>query len=615
LQSKKQKFLHKRRIINLTENQITTAHDDFDWSVDKRNVSSYSKDEQKKFDEAYEKTFTTIENNTLINGTIVGLTKTDAVINVGFKSDGLIPLNEFRDVPKVSIGDVHEVLVVEKEDRDGHLVLSRKMARQFRAWDKIVEIHKTGEIVSGLVTGKTKGGLIVDLYGMETFLPGSQIDVKQVTDYDQFVNKTMEFKVVKINEIIKNAVVSHKALIESDIEAQRSAMMTTLERGQILEGTIKNVTDFGAFIDLGGLDGLLYITDISWGRVNHPSEALTVGEKINVVVLDFDDDKKRISLGMKQLTPHPWDALEDSIKEGDKVMGKIVNIEDYGAFLEVKPGIEGLVHVSEITWSNQPINAKEYFKAENEYEALVVAIDKTERKMSLSIKRLTEDPWTNIETQFAVDTKHSGVVKNITPYGVFVELEQGIGGMIHISDLSWTKRFNNPNEFTKVGNTIDVIILSMDSETRKLNLGHKQLEDDPWNTFESVFPIGSSHEGTIVRKEDKGAIVQLQYGLEAFCPTRHLKKEDEKIAGVDETLQFLVLEFDRNEKRIMVSHTKVWELHKEEEKEVERQTARTDADNTKKAVKNIQSKVEKATLGDLGVFADLKKKMEGGSEQ
>jgi small subunit ribosomal protein S1 len=596
-----------------TNQTLTTAHDDFDWSVDKRNVTSYNKEEHKKFDEVYEKTFTTIEENALINGTIVGMTKTDAVVNIGFKSDGLISLNEFRDTPKMAIGDVVEILVVEKEDRDGHLLLSRKLARQFRAWDKIVEVYKTGEIVTGHVTSKTKGGLIVDLFGMETFLPGSQIDVKQVTDYDQFVNKTMEFKVVKVNEIIRNAVVSHKALIESDIEAQRSVIIGSLEKGQILEGTIKNVTDFGAFIDLGGLDGLLYITDISWGRVNHPSEVLTNGQKLNVVVLDFDDDKKRISLGLKQLTPHPWDSLEDQIKEGDKVTGKIVNIEDYGAFIEVLPGIEGLVHVSEITWSNQPINAKEFFKPETDYEAIVVSIDKTEHKMSLSIKRLTDDPWSNIETKYAVDSRHKGTVKNITPYGVFVELEPGIGGMIHISDLSWTKRFNNPSEFTKAGNEIDVMVLSLDGETRKMSLGHKQLEEDPWTNFESIFPIGSQHEGTVIRKEDKGATIQLQYGLEAFCPTRHLKKQDEKLAGTEEVLPFLVLEFDRNEKRIMVSHTKMWEAVKEEEKEVERQVARTDADNTKKAVKNIQAKVEKATLGDIGALADLKKKMDGGN--
>ena len=599
----------------MTENQNinATAHDDFDWSVDKRNVTSYSKEDQKMYDAQYDKTFTNIEENTLLNGTVVGLTKTDVVVNIGFKSDGLISLNEFRDMPELAIGDSIEVLVVDKEDRNGQLLLSRKMARQHRAWDRIVEVYKTGEIVQGYVTSKTKGGLIVDLYGMETFLPGSQIDVKPVTDYDQFVHRTMEFKVVKINEIIKNAVVSHKALIESDIEAQRSVIIGSLEKGQVLEGTIKNVTDFGAFIDLGGLDGLLYITDISWGRVNHPSEVLENGQKLNVVVLDFDDEKKRISLGLKQLTPHPWESLEGNVKEGDKVKGKVVNIEDYGAFIEVLPGIEGLVHVSEISWSNQPINAKEYFKLGDEHEAIVVSIDKPEHKMSLSIKKMTDDPWSNIEQKYGVDSRHTGIVKNITPYGVFVELEPGIGGMIHISDLSWTKRFNNPGEFTKVGNEVECVVLSLESDTRKMSLGHKQIEDDPWSTFETVFPIGSQHEGVVLRKEDKGAIVQLQYGLEAFCPTRHLKKEDEKMAGVDETLQFIVLEFDRNEKRIMVSHSKMWEIMKEDEKEAERQTRNAEKEATAKTVKNIQTKVEKATLGDIGALADLKKKMDGGN--
>jgi small subunit ribosomal protein S1 len=587
------------------------AHDDFDWSVDKRNLSTYSSSAREQLDQQYEQTFKTVTDNEMVMGTIVGLTKTDAVVNIGYKSDGLISLNEFRDLPNVQVGDEVEVLIVEKEDREGALHLSRKQARQQRAWERIVEVYKTGEIVTGHVTSKTKGGLIVDLFGMETFLPGSQIDVKPVTDYDQFVNKTMEFKVVKINEVIRNAVVSHKALIESDIEAQRTEIISKLEKGQVLEGTIKNVTDFGAFIDLGGLDGLLYITDISWGRVNHPSEVLTNGQKLNVAVLDFDDEKKRISLGLKQLTPHPWDALPEGILDGNKVKGKVVNIEDYGAFLEIEPGIEGLVHVSEITWSNQPINAKEFFKMGDEHEAMIVSIDKDERKMSLSIKKLTKDPWEEIENKFAVGSQHTGLVKNLTPYGVFVELESGIGGMIHISDLSWVKRFNHPSDFTKVGENLQVIVLGVDKETRKLSLGHKQIEEDPWNTFESIFPIGSMHDGVMIRKEEKGGIIQLQYGLEAFAPTRHLKKQDEKMIAVDETNQFMILEFDRNEKRIMVSHSKVWEQNIEEEKEAARKEAGIESDNTKKAVKNIQSKVEKATLGDIGALADLKKKMEG----
>jgi small subunit ribosomal protein S1 len=590
---------------------VATAHDDFDWSVDKRNVTSYSADEKAKYDTVYDNTFKQINDGEMIQATVESLTKTDAVVNIGFKSDGLISLNEFRDVPGgVKVGDVIEVMVVEKEDREGNLHLSRKNARTTRAWERIVEVHRTGEIVTGLVTSKTKGGLIVDVFGMETFLPGSQIDVKPVTDYDQFVNKTMEFKVVKINEAIKNAVVSHKALIESDIEAQRAEIMGKLEKGQVLEGTIKNITDFGAFLDLGGLDGLLYITDISWGRINHPSEVLKMDQKLNVVVLDFDDDKKRISLGLKQLTPHPWDTLSEGLKEGEIVKGKVVNIEDYGAFLEIMPGVEGLVHVSEITWANTPINAKEFFKLGDEYEAKVVTLDKDTRKMSLSIKQMTEDPWSTIETVFPENSKHKGVVKNITPYGVFVELSTGIGGMIHISDLSWLKRFNNPNEYTKVGENIDVIIMNIDKDGRKLQLGHKQIEEDPWNTLESTFPVGSIHEGTVVKKDDKGAVVQLPYGLEGFAPSRHLAKEDGKTISADELAPFMVIEFDRNDKRIVLSHTRIWEQVMEEEKQAVMKEKKADAEVTKKAVKTLQSKVEKSTLGDLGVLANLKAKME-----
>ncbi len=474
-----------------------------------------------------------------------------------------------------------------------------------------MEVHKTGEIITGTVTSKTKGGLIVDVFGMETFLPGSQIDVKPVTDYDQFVGKTMEFKVVKINETIKNAVVSHKALIESDIEAQRAEIMSKLEKGQVLEGTVKNITDFGAFMDLGGLDGLLYITDISWGRISHPTEVLKLDQKINVVVLDFDDEKKRISLGLKQLTPHPWDVLGENIVEGNIIKGKVVNIEDYGAFLEIQPGVEGLVHVSEITWANTPINAKEFFKLGDEHEAKIVTLDKASRKMSLSIKQLSEDPWNDIETKFAESSRHAGLVKNITNYGVFIELASGIGGMIHISDLSWLKRFNHPSEYTKVGSTIDVVILGIDKENRKLQLGHKQLEEDPWNTLQDTFAIGTLHDGTVSRRDDKGATIQLPYGLEGFAPNRHLAKEDGKTIAAEETAQFMVIEFDRNEKRIVVSHTRIWEQGKVEEAEAVKKEARVEADNTKKAVKNVQAKVEKSTLGDLGVLAELKKKMEG----
>ena len=602
------------------EERIATAHDDFDWSIDKRNVASYTREEKDKYDKVYENTFVQLEDGEMIKGTVVGITKTDVVLNIGFKSDGLVSLNEFRDIQGLKVGDEVEVMVVEKEDRNGNLNLSRKQARITRAWERIVEVHKTGEIVTGTVTSKTKGGLIVDVFGMETFLPGSQIDVKPVTDYDQFVGKTMEFKVVKINEAIKNAVVSHKALIESDIEAQRAQIIGKLEKGQVLEGTVKNITDFGAFMDLGGLDGLLYITDISWGRINHPSEVLKLDQKVNVVVLDFDDEKKRISLGLKQLTPHPWDVLPDAIREGEIVKGRVVNIEDYGAFLEILPGVEGLVHVSEITWANTPINAKEFFKLGDEHAAKVVTLDKDNRKMSLSIKQLSEDPWSDIENKFPEGSRHTGMVKNITPYGVFVELTTGIGGMIHISDLSWLKRYNHPTEFTKVGENIDVVILGIDKDNRKLQLGHKQLEEDPWNSLQDTFAVGSIHEGTILRRDDKGAIVQLPYGLEGFAPNRHLAKEDGKSVGADETAQFMVIEFDRNEKRIVVSHARIWEQAKADEKDAARKEARADADVTKKAVKNLQSKVEKPTLGDLGALAQIKEKLQqeekkGGDQQ
>ncbi|MEY4881987.1 MAG: hypothetical protein RLZ87_1420 [Armatimonadota bacterium] len=592
----------------------TSAHDDFDWSIDKRNVATYTNEEKEKYDAVYEGTFKAITDGEMIEGVVVGLTKTDVVLNIGFKSDGLISLNEFRDMPNLKQGDVVEVLVVEKEDREGHLHLSRKQARIARAWEKIVEVHKTGDVVTGLVTSKTKGGLIVDIYGMETFLPGSQIDVKPVTDYDQFVNKTMEFKVVKINEAIKNAVVSHKALIESDIEAQRMEIMGKLEKGQVLEGTIKNITDFGAFLDLGGVDGLLYITDISWGRISHPSEVLKLDQKLNVVVLDFDDEKRRISLGLKQLTPHPWDTLPESVTEGSVVKGRVVNIEDYGAFLEIMPGVEGLVHVSEITWANSPVNAKEFFKLNDEYEAKIVTLDKDSRKMSLSIKQLTEDPWTTIEQKYPLDSRHKGMVKNITPYGVFVELEPGIGGMIHISDLSWLKRFNHPTEYTRTGNEIEIVILNIDKDNRKLQLGHKQLEEDPWNTLQDTFALGSIHEGTVIRKDEKGAIVSLPYGLEGFAPNRHLAKEDGKTVVADEVNQFMVIEFDRNEKRIVLSHARIWEQTKAEVKDAELKERKTEAAKTKKAVKDVQGKVEKSTLGDLGVLAELKRKMESGGQ-
>lgn len=594
---------------NIAQN-TAGAHDDFDWSVDKRNVVSYSAQDKAAYDELYGKTLKTIENDEIVKGTVVALTNTDVVLNIGFKSDGLVPLSEFRDVEDLKAGDTFDVYVVNKEDKKGILQLSRKNARMLKAWEEIVDAHKTGVVVTGKITSKTKGGLIANVFGLETFLPGSQIDVKPITDYDVYVGKSMELKVVKINEAIKNAVVSHKALIESDIESQREAIIGKLEKGQVLEGTIKNITDFGAFIDLGGVDGLLYITDISWGRIAHPKEVLELNQKLNVVVLDYDDNKKRISLGLKQLQPHPWDTLDKDIEIGSKVKGKIVNIEDYGAFLEITPGVEGLIHVSEVSWSNTPINSREYFKSGDVHEAIVMTLDREERKMSLSLKRLTEDPWLKIAEKFPVGTRTSGVVKNITPYGVFVELADGIGGMVHISDLSWTKRYNHPTEFTKVGNTLDVVVLDIDNDNRKLTLGHKQIEEDPWDSFENVFPVGSVHEATLLHSDDKGGIVLLPYGLEAFAPKKHLAKETGGFVGADEKAEFKVIEFNRNDKRILVSHARIWEEAKNIAVENEKADKKAEREKTTKTVKAMQKSVEKTTLGDLSALSELKEKMD-----
>jgi small subunit ribosomal protein S1 len=595
---------------NFGPNAAVGAFDDFDWTVDKRNVVRYSDAESKKYDEEYSSTLKTIENDEIVKGTVVAITSADVVLNIGFKSDGLVPLTEFRDVEDLKVGDEFDVYVVNKEDKKGILQLSRKNARMLKAWEQIVEANKNGTVVSGKISSKTKGGLIANVFGLETFLPGSQIDVKPITDYDVYVGKTMELKVVKINEAIKNAVVSHKALIESDIESQREAIIGKLEKGQVLEGTIKNITDFGAFIDLGGVDGLLYITDISWGRISHPKEVLELNQKLNVVVLDYDDNKKRISLGLKQLQPHPWDTLDKEIEVGSKVKGKIVNIEDYGAFLEITPGVEGLIHVSEVSWSNTPINSREYFHLQDIHEAIVMTLDREERKMSLSLKRLTEDPWVKIADKFPVGTKTKGVVKNITPYGVFVELADGIGGMVHISDLSWIKRYNHPTEFTKIGNDLDVVVLDIDNENRKLTLGHKQIEEDPWDTFETVFPIGSVHEATVLSADDKGAVVLLPYGLEAFAPKKHLAKENGGFLNADEKAEFKVLEFNRNDKRILVSHARIWEDLKRDAEEGERKDKKVEREKTAKTVKTLQKNVEKTTLGDLGVLSQLKEKME-----
>ncbi|RMG87630.1 MAG: 30S ribosomal protein S1 [Bacteroidetes bacterium] len=594
---------------------VQGPHDDFDWTQTKKHGLPYSQEEIQKYIQEYDQTLTAVLENEIVTGTVTSIHNGDVVLDINYKSDGLVSLSEFRDMPDLKVGDKVEVYVEKQEDERGQLILSRRKAKLLRAWESLKDSYENGTVIKGVVVSKTKGGLIVDCGGLETFLPGSQIDIKPIIDYDQYVGKTMEFKVVKINETIKNAVVSHKALIESDLAEQKEAIIASLEKGQVLEGLVKNITDFGAFLDLGGVDGLLYITDISWGRINHPSEVLSLNQKINVVVLDFDENKKRISLGLKQLQPHPWEVLGEDIKEGSVVKGKIVNIEDYGAFLEIQPGVEGLIHVSEVSWSNQPINAQEYFKLGEELEAKVVTIDREDRKMSLSIKQLSNDPWDEIEEKFPVDSRHTGRVKNLTPYGVFVELADGIGGMVHISDLSWTKRYSHPSEFTKVGDDIEVVILDIDKENRKLSLGHKQIEENPWDTFENVFPVGSYHEATVVRRDDRGAIVQLPYGLEAFAPIKHIRKEDGKLAEVEETLTVKVIEFNRDDKRILVSHTRYLDDIRREADEQVRAEKRKERVETTKAVKKQQATVERTTLGDLDALSQLKEQFEAQKEE
>jgi len=596
-------------VLEEAQEAIATAHDDFDWSVGKMNTVKYGDKEHQKYFDEYDSSLNSVAELEVVKGRVTSIHSGDVVLDINYKSDGLVPLSEFRDTPDLKVGDYVDVYVENKEDYRGQLVLSRRKAKLLKAWDSLVDSYKNGTIIKGLVVSKTKGGLIVDCLGLETFLPGSQIDVKPIIDYDIYVGKTMEFKVVKINEAIKNAVVSHKALIESDLAEQRETIISGLEKGQVLEGVVKNITDFGAFMDLGGVDGLLYITDISWGRINHPNEVLSLNQKINVVVLDFGEDKKRISLGLKQLQPHPWEVLDATITEGSVVKGKIVNIEDYGAFLEIIPGVEGLVHVSEVTWSNQPVNARDFFTLGQEYEAKVVTIERDDRKMSLSIKQLTSDPWSVVAAKYSVNSRHEGVVKNLTPYGVFVELENGIGGMVHISDLSWTKRYSHPSEFTKVGEKIDIYILEVDEENRKLSLGHKQLEENPWDTFETVFPVGSYHEATVVKKDDRGAIVQLPYGLEAFSPSKHIRKEDGSFAGVEETLTFKVIEFNRDDKRIIVSHSRYLEDIRKEADEIVATEKVKEKEEVKKAVKTTQAKVELSTFGDIEGFSALKDQM------
>ncbi len=583
-----------------------TGYMDFNWKMDKRGAIAYTDAERADLLEQYDVTLSNVAENEIIRGRVSAISSGDVVLDINYKSDGLVSLSEFRDTPDIQPGDIVEVYVESQEDSQGQLGLSRKKAKILRAWESIVDSFKNGTIIRGTVISKTKGGLIVDCSGLETFLPGSQIDIKPVIDYDQYVGKVMEFKVVKINEQIKNAVVSHKALIESDLAEQREHILASLEKGQVLEGIVKNITDFGAFLDLGGVDGLLYITDISWGRIGHPSEVLALNQRINVVVLDFDENKKRISLGLKQLTPHPWEVLSADIAEGAVVKGRVVNIEDYGAFVEIMPGVEGLIHISEISWGNQSINAKEYFKMGQEVEARVVTIDRSDRKMSLSVKQLTADPWSEIDGRFPVDSRHSGTVKNMTNYGIFVELSEGVGGMVHISDLSWTKRYAHPSEFTKVGSAIEVIVLDIDKDKRQISLGHKQILDNPWDTFENTYPVGSYHEAVVLKRDDKGATFQLPDGLEAFSPAKHIKKEDGTPVNVGEELTVKVIEFNKDDRRILVSHARYLEdLKHKAEASVKAERVKEEGEQ-QTAIQDVQKKVEKETLGDLDVLAQLK---------
>ncbi len=589
----------------------SVPNEDFDWDADEKKFGNYSDTDREKLEKMYDGTFSSITKGEIITGTVVNVNSKDVVLNIGFKSDGLVSVSEFRDTPDLKIGDTVEVFVESQEDANGQLVLSRKRAKTQKSWERINSALDNDEIITGFVKSRTKGGLIVDIMGVEAFLPGSQIDIKPIRDYDVYVGKTMEFKVVKINHEFKNVVVSHKVLIEDDLENQKTEIVAKLEKGQVLEGTVKNITDFGVFIDLGGVDGLLHITDISWGRIEHPREILSLDQKINVVVLDFDDEKKRIALGLKQLTPHPWQSLDEAIQIGTKVKGKIVTVADYGAFLEIIPGVEGLIHVSEMSWSQNLRNPQEFLKVGDEVEAQVLTLDRDERKMSLGVKQLTPDPWQNAASRYAVGTKHIATVKNMTNFGVFVELEDGIDGLIHISDLSWSKKVNHPNEFTKVGEKLDVVVLELDVDNRKLSLGHKQLEENPWDTFETIFTIDSVHEGTVLKVTEKGAIVALPYGVEGFAPTKHLVKEDGKSLKAEEAAEFKIIEFNKENKRIVISHSRIWEEARAEARVQEFETRKKEAKSASNAVKKVKESVEKSTLGDLSVLAQLKEQMEG----
>ncbi len=584
---------------------------DFDWSSSHKKFDNYSDDERAKLEEKYAGTMNQVVDHDVIEGTIVAITPREVVVNIGFKSDGVIPSAEFRTEPNIKVGDKVEVYVENQEGVNGQLVLSHKKARLLKSWDRVNAAFENGEIVNGLVKSRTKGGLIVDVFGLEAFLPGSQIDVKPIRDYDVFVDSVMEFKVVKINQEFKNVVVSHKALIEDELEAQKAEIIGKLEKGQVLEGVVKNITSYGVFIDLGGVDGLIHITDLSWGRINHPEEVVTLDEKIKVVILDFDDNKKRIALGLKQLTPHPWDALDANLNVGDTVKGKVVVVADYGAFVEIAPGVEGLIHVSEMSWSQHLRTAQDFLKVGDEVEAKILTLDREERKMSLGMKQLMPDPWASIADRYAIGTKHTATVRNFTNFGIFVELEEGVDGLIHISDLSWSKKIKHPAEFTKVGETIEVVVLDVDQENRRLSLGHKQLEENPWDVFETVFTVGSMQQGTVINASDKGVLVSLQYGVEGFCPSRYTKKEDGTNAKVDDTLEFKVLEFNKESKKIILALPRpVVAEEKEAPKSAEEKAADKAAKQAKRAVKQINDTIEHSTLGDLDILAGLKENLE-----
>jgi len=582
---------------------------DFDWDAIGKKHEIYSNDERRKLEEAYDQTLRAIQDHEVIEGTVVTMTNREVIVNIGFKSDGVIQINEFRYNPELKIGDKVEVYIENQEDTTGQLLLSHKKARILKSWERINDAYEKQEIIKGYVKSRTKGGLIVDIFGIEAFLPGSQIDVKPIRDYDVFVDKVMEFKVVKINHEYKNVVVSHKALIEDELEAQKAEIIKKLEKGQILEGTVKNITSYGVFVDLGGVDGLIHITDLSWGRINHPEEIVKLDQKIKVVILDFDENKKRIALGLKQLTPHPWDSLSQDLKIGDKVTGKVVVIADYGAFVEITTGVEGLIHVSEMSWSQHLRTAHDFLKVGQIVEAVILTLDRDERKMSMGIKQLIPDPWANIREKYPLKSKHTATVRNFTNFGIFVELEEGVDGLIHISDLSWSKKIKHPAEFTKIGENIEVMVLDVDVENRRLSLGHKQLEENPWDVFENVFAVGSVHVGTIVSLSDKGAIIALPYGVEGFAPLRHLGKEDNSLAKEEESMDFKVIEFSKENKKIILSHSKIHQDVANAEKNKEAKSDLKKVNDTKKAVKKLKDNLEKTTLGDIDALANLKADM------